>query len=222
MFMKNKNVEKELQQFLDRQFAGVQETQQLFEIKEELRVNLRERISDMMKQGKTEKEAFKEAVISMGDLSGLVEEMRAYGQDKVKQSINTTSAARLSAVGVISGVLILLFGILTSLMVYFMGKDELMSLSIACMFTIIGVGFITYGTLTRESAKRYAMNKVRALLYVSAIGSIVFALFVTGIAYFATEELFIAIATSMIFLLTGVGMLMILLFTGKSRVKNTV
>ena len=221
MLTSNKQLDKKIQEYLDHQFAGVKETQQLFHLKEELYTNLKERVSDLMKRGSSEEEAFKEAVINMGDLSGLVEDMRVYGQDTARQSVDTKAATRVFTVGMIAGLLSLLIGAFLSPIVYFIfGFPILEPLSIAWMFTVIGVMLLTYSLLTRETAKRYAMNKIRALLYAVASGSIVCGLFLSGIAYSATGEVFIAITSMMIWFLIGFGLLLYLVFTGKSRLKK--
>ena len=70
-----------------------------------------------------EEQAYKEAIISMGDLSGLVDDMRKLGQDTAKQTVYSTMAARISTAGIIAGVLIILFGIFTALMLFFMSEN---------------------------------------------------------------------------------------------------
>lgn len=64
-------------------------------MKEELFINLKERISDMIKEGYTEEDAFKKGVISVGNLSDLVEKMQSYGQDEMKQSIDSKEAQHM-------------------------------------------------------------------------------------------------------------------------------
>lgn len=71
--------------YLDQLFADVGPTQQLFDLKEELTTNIKEKIADLISSGMDEEQAYKEALISLGDLSGLVEEMRRLGQDQAKQ-----------------------------------------------------------------------------------------------------------------------------------------
>jgi hypothetical protein len=72
---------------------------------------LKEKIGDYQKAEMEEQEAFKEAVSSMGDLSGLVDDMRQLGQDQAKQVVYSTMTARVSTAGLIVGVLVILFGI---------------------------------------------------------------------------------------------------------------
>lgn len=221
MLMNNKQLDQKIQEYLDHQFASVRETQQLFQLKEELFMNLKERVSDLMKRGSSEEDAFKEAVISMGDLSGLVEDMRVYGQDTARQSVDSKAANRLSTAGIIAGALFLLTGGFLSSIVYFVtGFQILGSLAIAWVCTTVGVVLLTYSLLTRETAQRYAMAKVRALLYALGYGSIVSALFLSAITYSATGEMFIGIATMMLWFVIGFGLVLSLALTGKSRLKK--
>ena len=69
-----------------------------------------------------EEQAYKEAIISMGDLSGLVDDMRKLGQDMARQTVYSTMTARISTAGIIAGSLLILFGIFTALMLYFMSE----------------------------------------------------------------------------------------------------
>lgn len=63
----------------------------------------------------------------------------------------------------IVGILLILFGILNTFMLYFMDipREGVYGPTI---FTVVGAAIVTYSILTRETAKKYAMNKVRALL----------------------------------------------------------
>lgn len=81
------NLSRRIAEHLDRLFRDVGPSQALFDLKEELRVNLRERAVDYMKQGVDEQEAFQRAVGALGDLSGLVEDMRELGRDHAKQAV---------------------------------------------------------------------------------------------------------------------------------------
>ncbi|SDJ02889.1 hypothetical protein SAMN05216352_11937 [Alteribacillus bidgolensis] len=190
-----------------------------FELKEELFTNIKEKISDYKLQGMEEEEAYKEAVISMGDLSGLVDDMRRIGQDKAKSSVYTTMTARIATAGIIAGVLLILFGLLTSAMLYFMNLPGV-SVTGPAVFIVAGGALLTYSVLTKETAKRYVMNKIRASLYSLAIGLILFGIYTAMAAGTATGELFIAIGAFMFFFLSGTGLYLGLLFTGRNRRKE--
>ncbi len=103
MNVKKDSLDKKIRNYIENLFAGVGPSQQLFDLKEELFINMKEKISDYNSRGMEEEQAFKEAVISMGDLSGLVDDMRKLGQDKARQAIYTTMTARISLAGIIAG-----------------------------------------------------------------------------------------------------------------------
>jgi hypothetical protein len=211
-------LDQKVKSYVNKLFSGVGDSQQLFDLKEELAINLKEKIGDYQKTGMEEQEAFKEAVSSMGDLSGLVDDMRQLGQDKAKQAVYTTMTARVSTVGLIVGILVILFGVLTTAMLYFMGLP-LEAVTGPVIFVVVGGAIVTYSTLTRETIQKYAMNKGRAIFYAVAIGLILFSLFVAFISGFATGEMFIGISSFMVFFLAGFGLLLGLLFSGTDRRK---
>ena len=79
------SMENKVKKYIDNVFSQVEPSQQLFDLKEELSTNLKEKIADYKMRGMTDEQAFKEAVVSLGDLSGLVDDMRQIGWDKAKQ-----------------------------------------------------------------------------------------------------------------------------------------
>ncbi|WP_029953000.1 permease prefix domain 1-containing protein [Bacillus sp. H1a] len=215
--MRNKNLDERIQEYIDKQFIDVKGTQQLFDMKEELFINLKERISEMIKEGYTEEDAFKKGVISIGDLSDLVEEMRLYGQDGTKQSIDSKEALHISTKGLIVGILLFLFGIFASLIANYLLGSQLFWV-ISCLFTVPGMLLIIHSLLIKETRKRYAMNKIRARYYILAIGTFLYGLCISIIIFFLPIKL-VAIILFMVAILISLAILLSLLLTGRSRLK---
>ncbi|AXF57385.1 permease prefix domain 1-containing protein [Salicibibacter kimchii] len=217
---KNKtHLDRKIQNYIDDLFVDVGRSQELFDMKEELSTNLKEKIADYKSRGSEEDEAFKEAVISMGDLSGLVDDMRKHGQEEAKKSVYSTKAARISTAGLIAGTVLVLFGFFNSLMLFFMDVPDVAVVG-PFIFIVAGGALLTYSALTRETSKRFAMNKVRASLYALAIGLVLFGLQAALSAGFATGEMFIAISSLMVFFIAGIGLFLGLILTGASRRKK--
>ncbi|WP_257150469.1 permease prefix domain 1-containing protein [Bacillus toyonensis] len=216
--MRNKKLDERIQEYLDKQFMDVKGTQQLFDMKEELFINLKERISDMIKEGYTEEDAFKKGVISIGDLSDLVEEMQSYGLDEMKQSIDSKEAQHMSTKGMIGGILVFLFGIFASSIANYVLGSQLFLIT-SCLFTVPGMLLIIYGLLIKETRKRYAMNKTRAKRYILAIGTFLYGLCISIIIYSIPLEL-VALVLFMVSSLTSLAILLPLLLAGRSRLKN--
>ena len=220
MMSNKKNlIDGKVKTYIDNLFSEVGASQQLFDLKEELETNMREKIADYQTRGMDEEQAFKEAVISMGDLRGLVDDMRKLGQDTAKQSIYSTMTARISTAGIIAGVLLVLFGIFTVTMLYYMNLPG-ESVTGSGIFIVAGGALITYSLLTRETNKRYAMNKIRAALYALSIGILLFGMFTGVISRFSTGEMYVAIGSLMVFTLVGIGLFLFLILTGTNRLKN--
>jgi len=218
MLRNNEPVNKKVNDYIDNLFAGVGPSQQLFDLKEELAINLREKIGDIKSRGLDDEQAFKEAVISMGDLSGLVDDMRRVGQDTAKQWAYTSLSGRISTAGIVAGVLLILFGAFTVAMLYFM-KMEAEPVVGSSIFIVVGGAVLTYSILTRETRNKYGMNKIRAVLYALAIGLILFSIFTALTSRFATGEMFIAIGSLMVFSLPGIGLFLLLILTETDRSK---
>jgi hypothetical protein len=216
---KNENhLEHRITVYFDNLFSGVGSSQQLFELKEELTTNMKEKIADYRARGMNEEQAFKEAIVSMGDLSGLVDDMRKLGQDTARMNIYSSMANRISAGFIVVGVLLAMFGMFVIAMTYFM-KLEGVAVAGSGIFVVAGCMLLTYGLLTRETGKKYAMNKIRAALYGLSVGLILFGLFCAAVTHFAVGETYVSIASMMFFFMGGVGLFLLLVLTGSDRSK---
>ena len=212
------NTNKKITTYIDNLFSEVGASQQLFDLKEELVTNLNEKIADIKSRGLDDEQAFKEAVISMGDLSSLVDDMRRIGQNTAKQWAYSSMTARISTAGIIAGVLLILFGIFTVAMLHFM-KMEAVPIIGSSIFIVAGGTLLTYSILTRETRNKYGMNKIRAVLYALAIGLILFSIFTALTSRSATGEMFIAIGSLMVFSMPGIGLFLLLILTETDRSK---
>ena len=214
-----KELDQKIKAYFDNLFSGVGASQQLFELKEELTINMKEKIADYRARGMNDEQAFREAVISMGDLNGLVDDMRKLGQDTARMSIYSSMDNRISAGFIVVGVLLALFGIFVMAMTYYM-REEGVAVAGNGIFMVAGGMLFTYGLLTRETARKYAMNKVRAALYGLSIGSILFGMFSAVVTHFSVGETYVSIASLMVFVLGGVGLFLLLALTESDRRKQ--
>jgi len=215
----DKGLDQKIKAYFDNLFSGVGPSQQLFDLKEELTINMKEKIMDYRARGMNDEQAFKEAIVSLGDLSGLVDDMRKLGQDTARMNVYSSMANRISAGFIVVGILLALFGIFVMAMTYFM-KMEGVAVAGNGIFVVAGGMLFTYGLLTRETARKYAMNKIRAALYGLSIGSILFGLFTAAVTYFSVGETYVSIASLMVFFLGGVGLFLILALTESDRRKH--
>jgi len=214
----DKGLDQKIKAYFDNLFSGVGPSQQLFDLKEELTINMKEKIMDYRARGMNDEQAFKEAIVSLGDLSGLVDDMRKLGQDTARMNVYSSMANRISAGFIVVGILLALFGIFVIAMTYFM-RMGVLAVAGNGIFVVAGGMLFTYGLLTRETTKKYAMNKIRAALYGLSIGAILFGLFSAVVTYFSVGETYVSIASLMVFFLGGVGLFLILALTESDRRK---
>ncbi|GEL77586.1 permease prefix domain 1-containing protein [Tenuibacillus multivorans] len=205
------NLTKEVRKYIDDLFSDVGKSQQLFDLKLELVTNMHERIKDYKKQGMSDEEALMEAKASIGDLSGLVEDMREHGQNQAKQEVYSSMTNRISTGGIVISVMLILFGLMMTLSMNFIVPGP--AKSGTSIFIVVGGAILTYSLLARETSKRYAMDRLRAGLYALSTGIILFAIFVGVTSGLATKELFIAFSSSAFFVVVGVGLLVLLVLT---------
>ncbi|NLN16748.1 MAG: hypothetical protein GX182_05430 [Firmicutes bacterium] len=205
-----------VENYLDSVLAGVGESRQLAELKEELTTNLLEKISDYQGQGMEEDEAFREAIASLGDLSALVDDLRRNQGNWPAGRVDGWSIA-----SIIGGVLLCMFGLFTVVMMYVMPAEDPVATAGPGIFIVIGGALLTYGLLTRETKVKYPMPRLRALLYGLSVGLLLFALFSSTVTRYATGEQHPAVAAMMVFSLAGVGLLLFLVLTEKDRRKSS-
>lgn len=217
--MLNRTVNDKIHRKLDDIFASAAPSQELFDLKEELAANIRDKVTENRQDGMEEDKAIKEAFIAMGDLSDLVEDMRRQGKNTVRKAAYSSMTLRISNAGIIASVVLILFGAFNMTMLTFMNVPRV-AVSGSSIFAVIGGALLTYSLLTRETKKRYAMNKVRAMLYALAVGLVLFSFQVSADAGFATGRVFPAVGSMMIFFIAGAALWLALMLTGRSRKKE--
>ncbi|MDR0514915.1 MAG: permease prefix domain 1-containing protein [Coriobacteriaceae bacterium] len=158
--------------YVDRLFAGYDDTQELRDFKEEITVNLRERVKELAVTGMAEDEAFEKASAELGDITAVADtaarqkRTETIGQMYVKAKVPLTKRTALgvaiaSALVLLAGGLVL-GGILNGgeHLSYFTQPFYAASLVLA----IAGGLFVFFG-LTQETAAHYAMRAGRAGAY---------------------------------------------------------
>ena len=157
--------------YVDRLFAGYEDTPDLRDFKEEITVNLQEHVKEYVRNGMSYDEAFEKATAELGDITAIADNvakqkrsetigqmyLKMYRSAKVPLTKGT--AAGLTAA---SGILLLAAGI--ALISFFNGAES-MSYYISAVLLSFACGLYTYLDLTHETASHYAMKNGRALMY---------------------------------------------------------
>ena len=225
-------------------FKDYEETAELRDFMEEIQRNLEDRTESLVKKGFSEKDAFAKAASELGDIGVLADEMSLKRRQEVYQDaylgIQHYMKPRRVAGYILFGSA-LAFGIICALIVYFSaGKytyESLVASSAALLpFFVAAVAGFTFLGLTQETAASYPMNKKRAAWYTLAASLIAFGIVLFPLVYFAVSKdpsFFLhsgpiailehgfaaALSSEVPFLIPGIGLLVFLCLTEKSRLK---
>ncbi|QGU95951.1 hypothetical protein GOM49_13385 [Clostridium bovifaecis] len=179
-----------------------------------------EKINDLLASRINEDEAFNEAVSSLDDMDELVENLKRASKEKIEEDIfKTTALDKKHIIAYIVAAEALLFGLMSTRIVYLQSKEMISTLGTLMPFTMVSVVLFMYFGLTQETKHSYGMRLRRALMYCLATVLLMFGAFSTGFVYFSGQELFSVLATSMPFVIISVIVFIYLGLTEKNRRK---
>jgi MFS family permease len=154
--------------YVDRIFADYENTQEINDFKEEITVNLTERIRWLVSNGVGEDQAFEEAAAELGDITAIADEAgkklrnETIGQMYINAKVPITKRTA-GGITLASGFLLLAIGI--ALISFFQGANRTFFYYVSSVFLSIACGLYTYFGLTQETTAHYAMKKSRAVAY---------------------------------------------------------
>lgn len=209
-----------VKRYVDNLFADIADSKQLRELKEEVGVNLAEKISDAINRGSSEEEAFKQAIAELGDISELAESMRKAANTRFEDSMfNPPPMDKKHVFGYVIASGVLLFGLLVAGMEQLRTGQLFYTISALLPFLITASAAFIYLALTQETRQYYAMNYKRALAYSLATALLLFGIMTAGIVYYNGNEPYQALAVFIPFVLPAVVAFIYLGLTEKSRRK---
>ena len=211
--------------FVDKMFAEYENTQEIIDFKEEITINLQERIKEFMSKGMNEDEAFEKATAELGDITQIADNI---GKQRKHEAISQMYMAtrppikKWQAFGFsICGVLTFLALIISVLIfVYYDSQD--MFFAPLLILPVTGGMFIFLG-LTMETRANYAMDKGRAFTYGAITVIILCSIWSFCNKFFSDVDLlFTSIIFELIILTPALIMLPYMILTEKNRKKPWV
>ena len=154
--------------YVDRLFADYENTPELIDFKEEITVNLTERIRGLTSKGLDKDQAFEEAAAELGDITALADEAgkrkrnETIGQMYMRAKVPFTKRTA-GGIAVASGLLLIAAGI--ALIALFRGTTGSVIYYVSAVLQAAACGLYAYFGLTQETSAHYAMKKSRALAY---------------------------------------------------------
>jgi VIT1/CCC1 family predicted Fe2+/Mn2+ transporter len=66
-----------IEEYVERSFSGIPESEQKEQLKQEILQNLSDKVSDLIRQGKTQEDAENKAIVDFGDIDDLKQELKS-------------------------------------------------------------------------------------------------------------------------------------------------
>ncbi|MCL2519172.1 MAG: permease prefix domain 1-containing protein [Oscillospiraceae bacterium] len=210
--------------FVDRLFAEYENTQEIIDFKEEITINLQERIKEFMSKGMNEDEAFEKTTAELGDITQIADNI---GKQKKHEAISQMymatrppikkwQAAWFSICGGLS-----LFALVISTLMFFFYKPSYLFLIPLLILPFTG-GIFTYLGLTVETRSNYPMAKKRASIYGVGAFIILIDIWQFFFTYFSYSQIIPSIMFSVTILLPVLMVLPYMILTEKNRKKPWV
>lgn len=216
----------QIQKYVDNLFLGYEESRELADFKEEIKINLMDRIEDLKNNGMTEEEAFTKAVAELGDITSVADDISKKKRNEVIGQMYIHSKTEIGmkhAVGYVVAGGALLFGIIVGFISYFATGAVSQGVSSLLPFLVLSGAVFVFLGLTQETASHFPMSWVRALIYAAATGLLLFGLTTSAVLYFMDNlEMHAVIGTFLPFVVPGLGILAFLMLTEKKRQKPWV
>ncbi|MCL2831934.1 MAG: permease prefix domain 1-containing protein [Treponema sp.] len=208
--------------YVDRLFAGCEETPEIKDFKEEITANLRERVKELSLK-MDEEQAFEKAAAELGDIKAIADDI---GRKKSNETIGRmymkakTPVTKRTAAGMTAATAFLLLAAGIALIMLLRGTEQAGILYLSAALFSVSCSLFTYFGLTHETAAHYAMKKSRGAAY-----AIVCLLAVLGVSLavaaflFAGLKISSAVAIKSVLILPAVCALVFLLATEPKRRK---
>lgn len=215
----------DVREYVDGLFAKYQDSADMTDFKEEVCVNLQERISYLEKKGVSKEDAFTKATAELGDISEIADQISNNKRKEVIEAMYMKTKSYMNKWHIIGYTVaggLLAFGLILTLTAFFATADPIVGLGSLIPFFIVPACGFTFLGLTQETARNYPMSRKRALIYTGAVAVILFGLIVFSLAFLKDLEMHAAIGSLIPFVLPGSVVLGFLLLTEKSRHKPWV
>lgn len=126
--------------YINSLFEGEPQTKKMVELKEEMLQNLNDKYNDLLAEGKTKEAAYNIAVASVGDISGLIEQLKGQSQPQTDERQRQKSALLITSA-------VMLYILCVVPPIIFPGEV----IGLVLMFVIIAIatGLIVYNGLSK-------------------------------------------------------------------------
>lgn len=216
-------MENKIRKYIDELFEGIVVTRSLQDMKEEIQVNLLEKINDYITAGEAETDAFEHAIADLGNMDELIEGLKKASQRKQEENLSEAMPLQKNHIaGYVIASAIFLLGLVAAGFMALQSYDYLVVGKVFSPFLILSIAVFTYFGLTQETRETYAMDMKRALSYSAATALLLIGAMVSLFAYLKNMEFAPALIYLTVFSLPAIILFIYLGLSEKSRSKFNV
>lgn len=214
------------QEYIDGLFQDYEDTPELRDLKEEIAINLQERIEEFQRKGLAPDDAFEKAVAELGDVTAVADQISREKRNEVIGRMYLHSKTPLSkwqAIGYAVSGGVILFGLIAAFITYFATGEVFKGVATLVPFIPLPAAALIYLRLTQETARNLPMPWKRALIYALVSGVILFGLITSVMLYFMEDQDMQAVLGTLIpFVVPELCLIAFLVLTEKKRYKPWV
>lgn len=215
-----------VQVYIDRLFQDYEDTPELKDFKEEIAINLQERIKEFKSKGDSADQAFDKASAELGDITEIADQISRQKRKEVIDKMYVHSKIPIDkkhAAGYVIAGAIALFAIISAFTTYFSTGDISTGVSVLSVFISISTAMFVFLGLTQETDSDFPMKWKRALVYGISSAAVAFGVCISATLYFMKGMVLESVSGSLIpFVIPGLCVLVFLLLTEKDRHKPWV
>lgn len=137
-----------LRRYVENLFEEAPQNKKTIELKEEMIQNLQEKYQDLLEEGKSEEAAYNIAIASIGDVSGLLEELQASGTEKHYSQEMLLKSRNRSALLVTIAVMLYILCVLPVIFANYF-ENEVQGLVLMVLMVAAATGLLVYNNMTK-------------------------------------------------------------------------
>lgn len=215
------------QEYIDGLFQDYEDTPELRDLKEEIAINLQERVEEFQRKGFSPEAAFEKAVAELGDVTAIADHQ--ISREKRNEVIgrmylhSKTPLSKRQAIGYVVSGGVILFGLIVVFITYYATGEVFKGMAALIPFIPLPGAALVYLGLTQETARNMPMSRKRALIYGLVTLITLFGLTTAVMLYFMENQDMQAVLGTLIpFVIPGLCLLAFLLLTETKRHKPWV
>ena len=208
-----------VKEYVDNLFSEIDDRSILNELKEEIRLNLQNRMDYFIEDGYEEEEAFNKSLSDLGDIGQLIEGLKRATEEDSEDLYRKRLFGRNYVIGFMLISNVILFGIMASAITYSGARNLLNIMRIPAIFLVLLFGALVYMGLIQETVYSRGMKRGRAIGYSFTIIGLISGLILSAYSYLSQGGPYRVLGHFIVFVIPSALAYRYLVQTEKDKIK---